>query len=289
MPTLEEIYKAKGFTDADLAVVAPLLNDPRHRQPLEEALGALTTERDSYKKENENWANWHEKDGKPLLALYEKDMADAKAEAAGLKARLELAQKNGFAPPTDAPVVVPTTTPTPAADAPFDPKKHNLVTRDDIATFSNMEGKAIAQAGDLIEEYRYLTGGKSLIDYEYRTQDGRSLRGLSALREEALATKAPGTLHDFAAQKFDFAGKRNTIAEAQKKAAEEAIRTDERAKFIQQYGQPGQGPMLASRDPFIPRARTDDGKMPWDRGTDIDRRRARVENALKTQVTGAPN
>ena len=283
MPTLEEIFKAQGFTDADLEAVKPLLTDARYRNAVEGEISRLANENTIFKTENEKWSNWHETEGKPTLALYEKDMTDAKAEAASLRERLRLAEANGFAPRRDEQQPPANQ---PPANAAFDPKAHKLITEDEFKAqtmrFADLEGQAIAISGNLIEEYRHLTGGKSIIDYTYQTQDGRTLHGLEALRFEAQLNKQP--MYEYAQKKFDFAAKRQAIADAQRKAAEDAIRADERAKVVQQYGQPGAGPMMPSSQPFIPRPSGNEGKQPWDRGTDNERRSDRIQRAMQTQL-----
>lgn len=280
MAKLEELLKAKGWTDADIAAQSTLLNDPKFRGAIEEQYGTLEQQAASYKTENEKWAEWHETHGKPTLALYEKDMTDAKALAASLQERLRLAEANGFAPKRDE--TPPNPDPKPNGQpAPFDPKAHKLVTTDDVAKFADMEGRAIAMASDLNEEYRHLTG-KSLFDYSSE-HDGRTLRGMTALREEALAAKTP--LDQFVAKKFDFQAKRQAISDKQRADAEEAIRADERAKVIGKYGDPNTRPLMQSNNPFIPRPTAEGGeaKMPWDVPAQ-DRRSRRLEHAMQSQV-----
>lgn len=284
MPTIEEIYKSKGYTDEAIAAIKPLLDDPKLRGVLEEEFTRLGQEVTSYKTENENWSKWHEETAKPTLALYEQDVTNVKADNASLKERLRLAEEGGFVPRRTEPTttITPTTTTTSTEPA-FDPKKHNLVTTADVERFAQAEGRAIAMSADILEEYRYLTGGKSLIDYTATTSDGRMLKGMSALREEAVAAKQP--IDQYVAKKFDFEGKRNAIAEKQRLAVEEGIRADERAKTIAKYGEPGQRPMMPSTDPFIPRPREgNEGKQPWDRGTDNERKAERVQRAMQTQL-----
>jgi len=282
MAKLEDVLKAQGFTDEDIAAQATLLNDPKFRGALEKSYDVLESTLNNYKTENEGWAKWHEDHGKPTLALYEKDMTDAKAEAASLRERLRLAEQNGFAPRREEEIKVPSGETKSAPEA-FDPKKHNLVTQDDVAKFADMEGRAIAMAADLNEEYRHLTGGKSLFDYTVE-RDGRTLRGMVALREEAIQARKP--LDQYVGEKFDFQGKRQAIAEAQRKAAEDAIRADERSKVMGQYGDPNQRPMMPSRDPFIPRPPAEKAKMPWEI-TSTDRRNARVQRAMESQYKTA--
>ena len=281
--TLEEFYKQKGFTDADLEAVKPLLTDAKFRGPLEEEIQRLNTDLTLFKTENERWDAWHKGDGQKLMDDLEREKVEAIAKAASLEARLKEAEKNGFAPLRNEPA---NPNPQQPAAGAFDPKAHKLITEDEFKAqtmrFADLEGQAIAISGNLIEEYRHLTGGKSIIDYTYQTQDGRTLHGLEALRFEAQLNKQP--MYEYAQKKFDFASKRQAIADAQRKAAEDAIRADERAKVVQQYGQPGAGPMMPSSQPFIPRPSGNEGKQPWDRGTDNERRSDRIQRAMQTQL-----
>lgn len=282
MPTLEEIYKAKGYTDADLEVIKPLLTDSKFRGVLEGELTSLGETVRKYEDENKNWADWHKNTAEPTLSLYEKERADALSENASLKERLRLAEEGGFVPRRSEPATpAPTVTPTPTAATmpqPFDASK--FLTMDQASEFAKREALAIAKSGNMLEEHRHLTG-KSLIEYEAKTADGRTLKGLEALLEESRAANTP--LDVYTAKKFDYDGKRAAIADAQRKAAEDAIRADERAKVMSTYGQVGNGPMMPSRQPFVPRSSGENAKQPWERGTDRDRTNARVANAMAVQ------
>lgn len=281
MAKLEDILKTQGYTDADIATQAAFLNDPKMRAALEASYGAIETRVAALDQENQNWAKWHETDGKPTLALYEKDMTDAKAEAASLKERLRLAEAAGFAPRREEAIVAPIAPTTPEA---FDYKKHNLVTRADVNELAEMESRAIALVQDLTEEYRHLTG-KSLIEYSAQV-DGRTLKGMSALREEAKLAKQP--LDIFVSTKFGFAEKRQANDDARRKAAEDAIRADERAKTMTQYGDPSNRTLMPSTNPFIPRPQGDKPVMPWER-TAQERSTARIQNAMQTQSKSMVN
>jgi hypothetical protein len=285
MAKLEDILKADGWTDADIAAQATLLNDPKFRASVEKTYGILETENAAYKTENQKWADWHEKDGKELIALYEKERADAVALAGSLEARLKLAEKDGFAPKREEPN--PNPNPNPAAgNEPFDAKKAGVVTWDEAKRLMQAEGEAMALVQDLTMEYQYLTG-KSLLDYTYNTQDGRTLRGMTALRAESMANKAPD-IRTFAETKFGFQAQRDRIAAEQKAKAEEAIRADERNKIIGQYGNPNTRPLMPSNEPFIPRPASAEAKHPWEQPAQ-ERTRARVERAIQTQLKGAVN
>jgi len=281
--TIEEMLKSAGWTDAELETHKALIAEPKFRGAIETSLGAIAEERDKFAAENKAWAQWHEEHGKPTLALYEKDAVDAKAHAASLEARLKEAEKAGYAPRRDD----QNPDPKPAAAAanePFDPKKHKLVTTDDVERFADMEGRAIAMASDLNEEYRSLTG-KSLIDYS-TTIDGRTVRGMTALREEAKAAKRP--LDQYVADKFKFNEHRDRIAAEARAKAEEAIRADERAKVVATYGNPDTRPLQQSKSPFIPPAPGGDAKHPWDVPAQ-ERRSARLGRAIQSEMKGQVN
>ena len=294
MPKLEDILKSKGYTDADLATLAPMLSDQRFRSTLETEYNLLDTERttlkadlEKFKVENDGWAKYEQETVRPTLEAYDREKADLVASKASLEARLKLAEEAGFARPT-----VPTTpvTPPPGSPEAWDPKKHNIPTWDDVNKLAMAEGDAIAMATNLAQEYAYLNGGKQLFDYTYTTPDGRSLNGMVALRQEALAAKAPN-LYEFARKKFDFDTKRNAIAEKQKADAEKAIRDDERQKTLAQHVNPETRQLLPSQRPFLPSAPRDAAngkpKMPWQ--TPAPERRAdRLNRILETQLkTGA--
>lgn len=277
MAKIEELLKAQGFTDAEITANATALADPKLRAALEGGYAKLESTVESFKTENERWAKWHETDGKPVLDLYEKERNDARALAASLQERLKIAEEGGFVPTsTHKEPVVPA-----VATATFDPKAHKLVTTDDIARYADLEGDAIAMMTDLNEEYRALTG-KSLLEYTTTDAEGRVMKGARALRQEAL--KSGKRMDVYVADKFDFAGKRQAVADKQKAEAEAAIRADEKAKVMKEYGDPNLRPLMPSQNPFMPRAEGD-AKQPWDTGkTASQMKHDRLERAWKTQT-----
>jgi hypothetical protein len=282
MAKLEDILKADGWTDADIAAQATLLNDPKFRGAVEKSYGILETENVAYKAENQKWVDWHEKDGKELIALYEKERADAVALAGSLEARLKLAEKDGFAPRREDGTPNPNPNPNPGTPEPFDAKKAGVVTWEEAKRLMDAEGQAMALVHDLSAEYQHLTG-KNLLDYGYTTNDGRQLRGMTALRAESMANKAPD-IRTFAETKFGFQGHRDRIEAEAKAKAEAAIREDERNKVIGQYGNPNTRPLMPSNDPFIPAPREKD-KQPWELSAQ-ERTRARLERNIQTQMKG---
>jgi len=278
---LEEILKSRGWTDEDLKSQEALLANPRFRMSIEEEFGAVETSRDKFesdfKAEQEKWMRWHQDEAIPVIDQYAKDRADAVAEAAALRARLTLAEKAGFVAGGAQPE--PVASPTPDPNAGFDPKKHNLPTWDDVNKLANAEGQAIAMAADLNEEYRWLTGGKSLIEY---VGPGGG-RGMTALRNEAIQARMP--MDQYVSKKFDFDGLRKAIDEKRRAEIEAAIRKDERAKTVAEYGQPGTRPMLPSRAPGMFRPRGDQqGKQPWEVPNKEELRQRRIAHALENEM-----
>jgi hypothetical protein len=282
MPKLEEVLRANGYTDSDIEAMAPMLQDQKFRGSLETHFSRLEAERDDYKSKHEAWDKWREETANPAIAAAERTAAEARLDAARYREEAKIARDYGLLPKEpDAPLAPAP----PSVSGAFNPKDHKLVTEDDLrngyAQFAEAEGRAIALAADLNEEYRYLSGGKSL--YEYEGEGGK--RGMTALREEAVRAKKQ--LDQYVAEKFDFAAKRRAQQETIQKAHDDKIREEERAAMAAKYGNPMLRQPTLSRQPFIP-AKAGDAKFPWEQ-LPQDRRNARLERALKTQFTGQPN
>lgn len=277
MAKLEDLLKAQGFTDAEIAANAALLQDPKLRGALETSYGKLEQDLTTFKTENEGWGKWHEEHGKPTLALYEKDRADAIAEAAALRARLKLAEEGGFVQPGSVPAAAAPLAAVAQAAAPaaFDPKAHKLLTQDDAAGFAVAQGRAMAMYQDISSEHFRLFG--------------KPLEDFSGVYESFL--KRPNkeqSIKDLWEGAYNVKAKREELAAAQKLAAENAIREDERSKMAAQYGNPNVREMMPSNSPFIPRPEGEGGKLPWENDkTATQRRSDRLERAMQTQLKGA--
>ncbi len=281
MPRLEELLKANGYTDSDLNAMAPMLSDQRFRDSIERSLNTLEAERDDFKGKYETYENWRETVANPHIAEQERIAAAARIDAARAREEAKIARELGLFP-NEEPKVVPAA---PSVSGTFNPKDHKLVTEDELqrgyAQFADAEGRAIAMAADLAEEYRMLTGGKSI--YEYIGEGGK--RGMTALREEAIRGKQQ--LDQYVSNKFDFQGKRRSADEARQKEHDDKIREEERSAMAAKYGNPMLRQPMASRAPFIP-PKTGDSKFPWEQ-LPQDRRNQRIERALQSQFKGQPN
>lgn len=286
MPKLEDLLKAKGWTDAEIAdpAYAPLLSNPKFRSSLETEIENAYAERDLFKGKVDEFEQWRVNTAIPKFDEMAARETTARQRAATLEEQIKIAKDYGYLPP-DTTRQDPHSQPNPAPVDPqqtrqdqfvFDPAKHNLVTRDEIGRFANLEGEAIAMASDLAEEYRMLYPGQSLLSYE--GQNGK--RGMRALREEAVAAKQ--NLDQYIGQKFNFQGKRAEVDAKRKAEAEEAIRKDERAKVAQEYRLPGNGIPTASRHPLIP-VRAKEGGQPWEKQSSELRER-RLSHALTNEI-----
>lgn len=279
MAKLEDLLKAQGFTDVEIAANAALLQDPKLRGALETSYGKLEQDLTTFRTENEGWGKWHEEHGKPTLALYEKDRADAIAEAAGLRARLALAVEGGFVQPGTVPAAAaPVVAAQPATPAAFDPKAYKLLTQDDAAGFAIAQGRAMAKYQDISSEHFRLFG-KPLENFG----------GEEGLYEKFL--KRPNkeqTIQGMWEAQYNVQAKRDEIAAAQKLAAENAIREDERSKLAAQYGNPNVREMMPSINPFMPQPAEGEFKQPWEGGrTVIQAKNLRLERAMQTQMKAA--
>jgi hypothetical protein len=261
---LEEILKARGYADADLAALAPLLADQKLRGALETQIAEMEGQLTSAKQENQSWADWHKDTALPTIEKALKDAQDASADAAAQRARLKTLQDQGLIKVAEGEGELVKKPP----ESEFDPSKYNLVTRADVTAFADAEGHAIAMAQDLAAEYFELYG--------------KPLSGFRDLRKEAIASKVP--VDQFVANKFKFAEKRAERDAAERKKQDDAIRADERAKTIAEVANPNARPPSASNHPFIVRpAGTEAGKQPWDNPE--QRTQERVNKALKTALS----
>jgi hypothetical protein len=269
---LEEALKASGYTDADLEALKPTLSDPKFRTALETQFGVVESRASKAEQEASGWADWYEKTAKPTVDDALRREQEASAKAAAATARLKTLQEQGLiklAEEAGEPVEHK-----PTQDV-FDPKKYKLVTEDDVAKFGNQYGQAITMVQDVAAEYSDLFPGKSLFSYQTTDSEGRTIRGVTALRQEAIA--ANKRLDQYIADKFKFSEAR-TVREAEAKSkAEQAIRDDQRAKDIAELANPMARPPQNSQFTMLPKPRGD-AKQPWE--SDVDPSIARVQRVL---------
>lgn len=258
MPKLEDLLKAKGYTDAELESMSTLLNDSRFRGSLEGEIERLTGE-------TEGWAKWYQETAVPTMDKHMSDAQKAREESAAAKERLRFFKENKIVPNDDA---------APAAAAPasanpyegFDPKKFGLVTREELMEVAKMESKAIADAQAIAGSHQSLFGAPLENWDELRQASQESKRSMRQIWEE----------------KYNVAAKRTEI-EAKKKADYEAqIRKDEREKLMAEQLNPAARPGVASSSPFFRKAESGPNgpKQPWDSPQDSNARVLRVAAKL---------
>lgn len=267
MPKLEDLLKSRGYTDADLTAMKPMLDDAKFRGAIEDSITGLESAKAAAEKESQEWSTWHQTTAIPTLDKYMNEAETARTDAASVREKLKIAQERGLK--LVAEEQNPEPPPDPGRGEKFDPKKHNLVTMDDARQFLDAEGEAIATAQDIALEYFELFG-KPL---SYTAQDGS--KGFRALRKEAIAAKRP--VYDFVQEKFKFGDRRSELAQQAKADEEKRIRADERSKNISEFGNPMARSPQASTSPFSRPAAG--GKQPWEDST--DRSEARLDKVLK--------
>lgn len=281
MPKLEEILKASGLAEADIAAMAPLLSNQSYRIALETHYSTLETERNTYKQRDEEWQQIVNEKYVPAVTNAEKQAIEARQEAAKYREQVKAAKDFGYLSDDDATKAAEKVEADRRAAAtqsqggfnPEDPKFREFSNR-----FSMAEGDAMALYNFVSEEYRLLNGG-SLNDY--LGPDGK--RGMVALRAEALAAKKP--VDQYATEKFNWAGKRAEQAAARQKAHDDEIFRKGQEDWALKHGT---NPMTAtpspSRNPFIP-PQGKEGKQPWERPMATAERRQRAfESETRARV-----
>lgn len=284
---LEDILKKRGWADADIAALAPMLADQRFRASMEEEYGAVATERDSLKQKDEAWQRQLDEQWQPRVAAEERKAQDATRRISELETELKIAREYGYLSP-EAEAKAKAEIDAVKNTGGFNPKDY--VSMKDAERLMEAEGRAIAMVSDLNNEYTHLTGGKTL--YEYETEiDGRTIRGVSALREEAKAKRM--NLDRYVAEKFDFQGKRTALTQKRQQEHDDAIRKEAgdkaRQELAEQYGNPLMRTAVPSRfASFVPKPVN--GKQPWEApGGKPQLRAERLERAMKAQMSGNPN
>src|SRR5205807_2871531 len=129
----------------------------------------------------------------------------------------------------------------PKKDEPVPIDTSKFVTSDAVLALAEREAESIALMSDIAAEHVYLFGAP--------------LRNARELRREALTRKV--SLEQVWQEKYKVVEARTARDAAEKKAAEDLIRKNERevvtAEFASRYGNPELRPVEPSRSPFTPR------------------------------------
>lgn len=253
-----------------------MLNDPKLRSTLEKQYGAIVTERDTYKQRDTEWQQLRDTVYQPQISRAEEEAARIRLEAAGLREQVQIAKDYGYITADQQQEADRKQRERQALAAhEYDPKRHPTFA--DVEKFAEAEGQAIALASDLAAEYAYLNGGKSLFEYEAEI-DGRRMRGMTALREEAKRSRK--NLDAYVSEKFNFRGKREEMSAKRQQEHDDAIAKAATEKANLEWAQrvgsnPNLRPAVPSSQPFVP-VKASDGQQPWQRGTPKQNQASRI-------------
>lgn len=261
--TLEQVLKARGYTDQELADLGPALSNPKFRQSLEAELADLNTKVTSQNDIIAKTGEWYNNTALPTIEKTQADLISERAERARLQKALEEVQSRGMFdlakaginlnPVKEEKVVDPNA---------FDPNKY--VTTDTLKSMASGVGESVTELHDLTEEYRTLFPGKPVPK-------------MTELRREAQSRGLSLTQHMEA--KFNLSARRQELEQESIKRREEEIRLDERRKIMESQSNPNLRSMGPSTSSIIAK-KMEGGKQPWEM-TKEERSAARVRESVQ--------
>src|ERR1700692_1762180 len=208
MPTVAEVLKQAGMTDEQIAAL-----DAKAMRGFGAVLSAAETERQQAELAQRAANQLYEEQITPALNAWGNKEATLSAERDYYKTLAEKAKDGGFV------AEVPPFQPGRAQNGQFTANTNTVPGSPSLADFENKAGAAIGILTDLQWKYQSLYG-KVMPDAP------------TALLAEATAQRMP--LADWAAKKYDFAGRQESIAKEAKDKEREAIRkevAEERDKY----------------------------------------------------------
>jgi hypothetical protein len=281
MMTYAEYLKSQGASEDEIKIldtpVARRAYDRLEAAVVEKdaAAKAAKEREDAYYEQMNTWHDGQEKEFKTvegqLIAARTREAAAVSAlRTAHERGMVDVAKDLGFN--LDAPVIPV------KKDEPVAIDTSKFVTTENVLALAEREAESIALMSDIAAEHVYLFGAP--------------LRNARELRREALTRKV--SLEQVWQEKYGVVAARTAKDAAEKKAAEDLIRKNERelvtAEFASRYGNPETRPLDVSRSPVAPRPTVNREKAPWETGLDgeggsNDRVRRATQNALKAQTT----
>ena len=263
--TYAEFLAAQGASADEIKV----LDVPVARKAWE----ASETARAAAQKESTDLRTWYNDQAVPAYKKMEADMMSAKADAARNAALVQAASDQGLLEIAKNAGIKPEDVAKPAVPA-ADMSKYP--TWEQVQQLAEREGEAIATMGRLVQEDQLLFGVDHQVDWP-------------ALRREAVTARV--NLEQHWMSKYGVQAAREARAKAQRDAAEQKIRDDERSKvqaeFASRYGNPDARPLVPSRNPLAPRAESGRDKQPWetDEGSLTKNRVQRATETLVKSMT----
>jgi len=272
---LEEILKAKGYTDEELTALNPMLENEKFRETLESEIANMEYLAEVGRQNSTEALRWRTEEAEPTLQKYMDEARVARAELAAKNEQLKFLQEQGLIKLEELQNAVPAK---PTEAKTFDPKEHNLLTVDVLPQFADAQGQAIALVQDVAAEYQELFG-KSLFSY---VSPSTGKRGMVALREEAKAARS-SDIYDFVSKKFNFPARREEITAKVAKEHDEKLLAQGYAKRVAEEANPSLRQPSISRLPFTA-VKDSKGVMPWENAE--ERKAARVERVAQKALLG---
>lgn len=264
MAKLEDVLKKRGYTDQELADLAPMLANAKFRKSLEDELTAgeaALSDLDEYDK-------WFTQEITPEHERLRKEHADALADAAAAKARMEAYQKTTMKKQGTQQDPATQTQEPPAKQTADDKVDPRYVTTDIFSKTADSMGEAIANAVDIVSEHMQLFGQSSMLN-------------MNQLRLEAKQAKKP--VREYWEKKYNVEAKRTEVAAKAETEKREALKKELRQELMVEFGtsNPNLQPVLApSQSPFVARKKAAEGKQPWERNEN-ELAKSRIEKAVK--------
>lgn len=223
MPTVQEVLKATGMTDEQIAGLDPKL--------LSGVTTLVTTAQQALDKaelERRAVSETYDRDIAPALDNWANEAARLKAEVAFYKTQAEQAKAGGFIP-TDAPGTPPVT-PTRAPNGTYVANANAVPGSPDLKPLRDELAGAFSFAADTQWKYRSL--------FNSEMPDSPT----TIIREAGEQRMSPAA---YAAKKYDFAGKEKALADEKQKQHDDAIRAEAKTASDKEWAERvGSNPMV---------------------------------------------
>lgn len=272
MPKLEDVLKAKGFTDQEITDMAPMLSNAKFRATLEAELTDRDTRIQAVEKDLNEYDRWFTQEITPKHEELVAKNRELEAEAAAAKARAEAYQKSTMRQQgnqqseeerlrQEQEALKQQQQPT------FDPNKY--VTADTFKQGFEQVGEAVASAMDIASDHMQLFPGQYL--------------NMSQLRLDARAARKP--VRQYWEEKYKVTEKRQQMADAAiQERIDAAVKAKEQELMVTFGGSnPNMNALRPSNNPFVIRKSASAGaqnKQPWEI-TEAERSRARIEKGIQ--------
>lgn len=276
--TYAEYLKSQGATDEAIKTLVDPVSEKAFNalqaQVTASAAAAAKAEKDKTDAIGQ-YDTWYNEQAVPAYKKMEQEAIIAKANEARATAAIRAAQAAGLVDLTKDlgyevdPEKAAAAARAAAGNPPnFDPTKY--VDRDTLLSLVEREGDAIALAQDIAAEHSRLFPGMSL--------------NFRELRKEAVAAKKP--VEQLWMEKYKVSDARAAQAKIKQDEYDSRLRKEgadaKATELASRYGDPNQRPLVASNNPFVPRADSGRDKQPWDVP---DRSNERVQKATAKVVS----